>query len=66
MAEAIDVLVSARVRGLWAVRLAVPPLLVARWLLRRAGVDVQIRAGRRVVSREFVRPDIRVEMKVNP
>lgn len=63
MAQVPTLLVSARIRGWWAFRLAVPPLLLARWLLRRAGVMVEIRSGREVISRELVRPRLEVKVK---
>lgn len=63
MAVVDELVVSARIRGLWAFRAAVLPLRLARWLLRHAGCEVEIRAGRRVISREFVRPALEVTVK---
>lgn len=63
MAQLPAMVVSARIRGRWAIRAAGVPLLLARWLLRHAGCDVEIRSGRTVISREFVRPQLEVTVK---
>lgn len=63
MAEANTLTVSAQVRGLWQARLAVVPLMLARWLLGRVGVVVEIRSGRYLISRELVKPQLEVKVK---
>ncbi len=63
MAQLPTLVVSARVRGRWSFRAAVYPLRLARWLVRHAGVEVEVRSGREVISRVFVRPELEVTVK---